>query len=207
MQGREFRYFVKFEKIYRIKKYNFSINPSGLEFIWFMFRSQQRRARNLNEKMRVARFSGPISFVVVASPLATTDRNNLSLWDPLLATKYVRHPLPSWPPIHSTGRMGWMAHRKWKDTKQLPGTAGPGNMLGFCLISFHFLLAIHPIRPVLLKLQKQEKSTEWMEWMSHRKRRETKQQLSMLPGPAVPVCCLVSFLCLCYIDSIHSVTL
>ena len=31
------------------------------------------------------------------------------------------------------------------------------------------------------------------EWMSHRKRRETKQQPSMLPGPAVHGCCLVSF--------------
>ena len=44
--------------------------------------------------------------------------------------------------------MGWMAHRKWEETKHQPGTAGPGNMLGCCLISFHFLWAIHPIRPV-----------------------------------------------------------
>ena len=29
--------------------------------------------------------------------------------------------------------------------------------------------------------------------MAHRKWRETKQQPSMLPGPAVPDCCLVSF--------------
>ena len=35
-----------------------------------------------------------------------------------------------------------MSHRKWKDTKQHPGTAGPGNMLGCCLISFQFLWAI-----------------------------------------------------------------
>ena len=35
-----------------------------------------------------------------------------------------------------------MAHRKWKETKQLPGTARPGNMLGSCLVSFHFLWAI-----------------------------------------------------------------
>ena len=41
-----------------------------------------------------------------------------------------------------------MAHRKWKEAKQLPGTAGPGNILGCCLISSHFLWAIHPIRPV-----------------------------------------------------------
>ena len=53
-----------------------------------------------------------------------------------------------------------------------------------------------------------QKATEvyrWMEWMSHRKRRETKQQPSMLPGPAVPGCCLVSFRFLCNIHSIHSV--
>ena len=40
-----------------------------------------------------------------------------------------------------------MAHRKWKETKLQPGTAGPGNMLGCCLLCFHFLWAIHPIRP------------------------------------------------------------
>ena len=54
--------------------------------------------------------------------------------------------------VHSTGRMGWMAHQKWKEAKQLPGTAGPGNMLGCCLISFHFLWVIHPIRPVYVTL-------------------------------------------------------
>ena len=43
--------------------------------------------------------------------------------------------------------MGWMAHRKWKEARQLPGTAGPGNMLGCCLVSFHFRCDIH-IRPV-----------------------------------------------------------
>ena len=42
----------------------------------------------------------------------------------------------------STGRMWWMAHRKWKESKQqpsmLPGPAVPGC----CLFSFHFLWAI-----------------------------------------------------------------
>ena len=33
-------------------------------------------------------------------------------------------------------------HRKWKETKLQPGTAGPGNMLGCCLVSFHFMWAI-----------------------------------------------------------------
>ena len=44
--------------------------------------------------------------------------------------------------------MGWMAHRKWTKMKQqpsmLPGPAVPGS----CFASFHFLWAIHPIRPV-----------------------------------------------------------
>ena len=39
----------------------------------------------------------------------------------------------------STVRVDSLAHRKWKETKQQPRTAGPGNMLGCCLISFHFL--------------------------------------------------------------------
>ena len=41
--------------------------------------------------------------------------------------------------------------------------------------------------------------------MSHRKQRENKQHPSMLSGPAVPGCCLVSFCFLCDIHSIHSV--
>ena len=52
--------------------------------------------------------------------------------------------------VECTGRMGWMAHRKWKKIKQqpsmLPGPAVPGSYLA----SFHFLWAIHPIRPVHL---------------------------------------------------------
>ena len=35
-----------------------------------------------------------------------------------------------------------MAHRKWKENKLQPGTAGPSNMLGCSLISFHFRWAI-----------------------------------------------------------------
>ena len=35
-----------------------------------------------------------------------------------------------------------MAHRIWKETKQEPGTVGPGNMLGCSLVSFHFLWTI-----------------------------------------------------------------
>ena len=35
-----------------------------------------------------------------------------------------------------------IAYRKWKEVKRQPGTGGPGNMLGSCLVSFHFLWAI-----------------------------------------------------------------
>ena len=45
-------------------------------------------------------------------------------------------------PWGCTGRLGWMAHRKWKESKQQPGTVGPGNMLGCYLVSFHILWAI-----------------------------------------------------------------
>ena len=34
-----------------------------------------------------------------------------------------------------------IAYMKLKGTKLQPGTAGPGNMLGSCLVSFHILLA------------------------------------------------------------------
>ena len=47
------------------------------------------------------------------------------------------HPIR---PVHNTVLVLRMAHRKWKETKQQPCTAGPGNMLG--CISFYFLWAI-----------------------------------------------------------------
>ena len=45
-----------------------------------------------------------------------------------------------------------MAHRSWRETKLLPGTAGPGNMLGCCLVSFHFLRAILRPHPILVMI-------------------------------------------------------
>ena len=48
----------------------------------------------------------------------------------------------------TTGRMGWMAHKIWKESKQQPGMLPGPAVPGCCLISFHFLWAIHPIRPV-----------------------------------------------------------
>ena len=35
--------------------------------------------------------------------------------------------------------MEWMSHRKRKETKHQPGTAGPGNILDCCLVSLCFL--------------------------------------------------------------------
>ena len=45
-----------------------------------------------------------------------------------------------------------MAHRKWKETKQQPGTAEPHNMLGCCLVSFNILWAILWLHPVDLDI-------------------------------------------------------
>ena len=42
-----------------------------------------------------------------------------------------------------------MSHRKWKETKQQPGTAGQGNVLGCCLVSLCFLCNIHSVHSVL----------------------------------------------------------
>ena len=41
-----------------------------------------------------------------------------------------------------------MSHMKWKETKQQSGTAGPGNILGCCLVSLSFLCDIHSIHRV-----------------------------------------------------------
>ena len=48
----------------------------------------------------------------------------------------------------TTEWMEWMSHRKQKETKQHPGTAGPGNILGCCLVYLRFLYDIHSIYPV-----------------------------------------------------------
>ena len=45
-------------------------------------------------------------------------------------------------PSNTTVPVLRMAHRKCKETKQQPGTAEPGNMLGCWFNSFHFLWAI-----------------------------------------------------------------
>ena len=42
----------------------------------------------------------------------------------------------------------WMSQRKRGETKQQPGTAGPGNILGCCLVSLCFLRDIHSIPSV-----------------------------------------------------------
>ena len=45
-----------------------------------------------------------------------------------------------------------MAHWILKETKQQLGSAGTGNMLGCCLVSFHFLWAILSTSTVLTGL-------------------------------------------------------
>ena len=49
---------------------------------------------------------------------------------------------------HCTGRMERIAHRKWKESKQQPSMLSGLAVPGCCLIYFHYLWAIHPIRPV-----------------------------------------------------------
>ena len=44
--------------------------------------------------------------------------------------------------------MEWMSHRKRKEIKQQPGTAGQGNILGCCLVNLRFLCDIHSIHSV-----------------------------------------------------------
>ena len=46
-----------------------------------------------------------------------------------------------------------IAHRKWNETKQEPGLAGPGNMLACYIVSFHFLWAILSTSTVEGKLE------------------------------------------------------
>ena len=39
----------------------------------------------------------------------------------------------------TTVRVDSLTNRKWREIQQQPGTSRPGNMLGCCLIPFHFL--------------------------------------------------------------------
>ena len=48
----------------------------------------------------------------------------------------------------STEWMECMSQRKQKETTQQPDTAGPGNILGCCLVSLCFPCDIHPVHPV-----------------------------------------------------------
>ena len=119
-------------------------------------------------------------------------------------------------------------HRKWKETKQqlsmLPGPAMPGCWL----ISFRFMLTMlwphtsyvtdhqppHVATlcfcPILgpitsFTLLKRSADIVCTGWMAHRKWKEIEQQPSMLPGLAVPGCCLVSFYILWAILRPHTV--
>ena len=50
--------------------------------------------------------------------------------------------LPSTVSAELVLRMAHMIWREMKQQQQQPGTAGTGNMLGCCLVAFHFLWAI-----------------------------------------------------------------
>ena len=53
-----------------------------------------------------------------------------------------------------------MAHRKWIETEQQPGTAEPGNMLGCCLNSSHFLWAILSTSTVDIKAKGERRNAK-----------------------------------------------
>ena len=65
-----------------------------------------------------------------------------------------------------------MTHRKWKETKVQPSTAGPGNMLGYSLVSFHFLWTILCPQAVLYfnitKIKEKESKCKQGSYVSHR---------------------------------------
>ena len=62
-----------------------------------------------------------------------------------------RVPNSTAPCQDRTVRVYSLPHRKWREIQQQPGTAGPGNMLGCCLIYFHFLFGKLSTRTVLVR--------------------------------------------------------
>ena len=44
-----------------------------------------------------------------------------------------------WSIKETTGRLDWMSHRKWRETKQQPSRARSGNQISCCLLSLNFL--------------------------------------------------------------------
>ena len=73
----------------------------------------------------------------------------ISFRRPVSPTRSIVTPLQAHSTSHTTVLVLRIAHRIWKETKQHPCKAGPDNMLGSCLVSFHFLLAILSTVPVL----------------------------------------------------------
>ena len=65
-----------------------------------------------------------------------------ALFSPSRRAIVLFHSVTHLPANPSTACGHRMAHRKWKENKLQPGTAGPSNMLGCSLISFHFRWAI-----------------------------------------------------------------
>ena len=57
--------------------------------------------------------------------------------------------MTSFFPFPFTEWMERMSHRKWKETKQLPGTPQQGNIIDCCLVYLRFLWYIHSIHSVV----------------------------------------------------------
>ena len=87
--------------------------------------------------------------------------------------------------------MGWMSHRKWKETRdgEVPSQKELSSYFEELLV-VKFLVK----RNLVPQMRKFSPTLK-----------ETKQQPSMLPGPPVPGCCLVSLHSLCYILCTRSV--
>ena len=67
--------------------------------------------------------------------------------------------------VSTTVRVDSLPHRKWKAIKQQPGTAGPGNMLGCCLIYFHFRWGKLSMLTVVNSLQMQERERSFIKFL------------------------------------------
>ena len=82
----------------------------------------------------------------------------------------------------SRSQMTWHLHRP-NSLHQHRATMVKGNTHLFELVTFEIDIISHYRRLTTVRVDS----------LPHRKWKKTKQQRNMLPGPAVPGCCLVSF--------------
>ena len=64
--------------------------------------------------------------IFLTPPFVSARTSYMAVGSPLAPTPTITHLLQTTACGHR------IAHRKWKETKLHPGTAGPGNMLGCC---------------------------------------------------------------------------